>query len=156
MQDRLRFTGENPPPSLWLRYPNWQIAYEEEGFPGQDESTLRPADNQELIDQDVNWTAGDVVYSDGRKFAAFLAIIDGETCCVVNVYPQYDRNMFWSLACNASEWVACNGDWSLEADWYLAVPLDEPGIFPLRVTSRLRLKISGMPISLEIELPTGP
>src|SRR5262245_52114629 len=53
MEERLRFTGENPPLSLWARFPNWQNAIEEETFPGQDETTLRPADNQQTIDDEV-------------------------------------------------------------------------------------------------------
>jgi hypothetical protein len=35
MKERLRFTGENPPRSLWARYPNWENAIDEEGFADQ-------------------------------------------------------------------------------------------------------------------------
>jgi hypothetical protein len=49
----LRFTGEWPPQSLWSKYPNWEYALDEEDEPGQDETTLRPSENQSNIDDDV-------------------------------------------------------------------------------------------------------
>ena len=66
MEERLRFTGNNPPVGLWPRYPNWQNAYDEEGVPGQDETTLRPADNQQVIDDDVSFSAGDAALANGQ------------------------------------------------------------------------------------------
>jgi hypothetical protein len=53
LQGRLQFTGENPPVRLWPRFPNRQNANQEEGLPGQDETTRRPADNQETIDDET-------------------------------------------------------------------------------------------------------
>ena len=44
---RLRFTGEWPPPGVWLQYPNWEYALDEEGAPGHDETTLRPSDERQ-------------------------------------------------------------------------------------------------------------
>ncbi len=84
VEERLRFTGQAPPPGLLERYPNWQNAYEEEGMPEQDETTLRPADNQSTIDDIVSCTAGDAIFASGQRLPALLVVLCGELA-VVNV-----------------------------------------------------------------------
>lgn len=59
---KLRFTGEWPPPDLWKEYPNWEPALEEEGEPGQDETTLRPGEEQRFV-IGFGFTAGEVAPS---------------------------------------------------------------------------------------------
>jgi hypothetical protein len=151
---RYRFTGENPPPKLWRRYPNWQYALDEEDIPDQDETTIRPADNQQTIDEYVCLTAGDAVLASGRTVPALLALDSGESYSV-DVYPDPTQDDWWMLRFDApyNKWFAMNDDQFLQRPCILPVPLDKPGVFPLRVTSRLPLDSSGEPIVIEVDRP---
>jgi hypothetical protein len=151
MEERFRFTGENPPLRLWHRFPNWQNAYEEEGMPGQDESTLRPADNQQTIDDDVSFTAGDAMLASGQSAPALLWVLCGELYSVC-VYPEPEQDNCWVLGFDvpSRRWIAMNDDWSLQVRGILRVPVEDPGVFPLRITSRLPLRRSGNIIVAEI------
>jgi hypothetical protein len=153
-EERLRFTGENPPPSLWARFPNWQNAYEEEGLPDQDETTLRPADNQLTIDDEVSFTAGDAVLASGQTVPSLLGVLCSEVGWVY-VYPKPEQDECWVLRFDvpSGRWVAMNDDWFLESPGTLRVPLDDPALFPVRVSSRLPLERSGEIIAIEIGEP---
>ena len=155
MNDHFRFTGENPPPHLWVRYPNWQYALEEETEEGQDETTLRPADNQQTIDDDVAFTAGDALLSNGTSLSALLGVLSGELGWIY-VYPDAQRDECWVLRYDvpSSQWVAMNDDWFVQGEGILLVPLEGDGVFPLRVTSRLPLQQTGQSIDMPIEKPS--
>lgn len=157
MSERLRFTGTSPPQSLWARYPNWQNAYEEEGLPDQDETTLRPADNQQVIDDDVSFSAADVELADGTRRSALLSLIAGEAGWVYG-YPDPRQDVCWALRYDVPtrRWVAMNDDWFLKGDPALVpVPVDRAGTFPMRVWSRLPLAATGERVVLEIPRPGG-
>jgi len=154
MAEKLRFTGENPPPSLWSRFPNWQNAYDEEGIPGQDETTLRPADNQRTIDGEVTFTAGDATFACGDTVPAMLGVISGELGWIY-VYPNPDEELCWVLSFHvpSNHWIAMNDDWFLEGGEVLRVPVGDSDVFPMRVGSRLPLQSSGEVIKVEIGNP---
>ena len=158
MSERLRYTGANPPPTVWARFPNWQNAIEEEGEPDQDETTLRPADNQEFIDDDVSFAAGDAEFADGLKVPALLSLIAGELGWVY-VYPEPGRDTCWVVRHDepSQRWVAMNESWFLEGDQGLVpVPLDRADRLSMRVTSRRPLLATGQPLVGEISLAGGP
>lgn len=154
MEERLRFTGGNPPPSLWGLFPNWQNAYDEEGLPDQDETTLRPADNQQTIDDDVSFTAGDAILSSGQTLPAGLCVVSGELDSI-SVYPEPGHDDCWVLSYHvpSQRWVAMNEDWFLQLGGVLRVPVGDSTVFPIRVTSRLPLAQSGEVITVEIDSP---
>jgi hypothetical protein len=154
VEERLRFTGENPPVRLWARFPNWQNAYEEEGLPGQDETTLRPADNQQMIDNDVSFTAGEAVMANGQRFPAMLGVLSGELGWVY-VYPEPSQDVCWVLSFHvpSQRWAAMNDDWFLQGSAVMRVPVGDSAMFPIRVASRLPLERTGEIIAAEIEDP---
>jgi hypothetical protein len=154
MTSPLRFTGANPPPSIWPRYPNWENAWDEEGVRGQDETTLRPAENQQTIDKKMTFTAGDAHLKDGRILPALLIMVSGEIGWA-NVYADAKRDLTWMLRFDdpSGRWVAMNDDWFVGGK-SLRVPLDEPGVFPLRLKSRLPLESTGKAIDLVIKKPS--
>ena len=151
MEERLRFTGANPPPNLWDRYPNWENAIDEEGEPDQDETTLRPSSNQRTIDDHVSFTAGEAVFADGRKVPALLILVSSELGWV-DVYPDPSREETWMVCFDSpsSAWIAMNEDWFLNSTNSLRVPVEDDAVFPLNVKSRLPLKSTGNPISVVI------
>lgn len=144
MEEHLRFTGKNPPLRHWDRFPNWQNTYEEEELPDQDETTLRPADNQATIDDDVSFTAGDAVLADGRSIPALLGVLSGEWEGI-HVYPDPSQDVCWTLSFDvpSQRWKAMNEDWYLELDGVLRVPVGDTAVFPLRVSSRVPLQHTG-------------
>lgn len=151
LDEHPRITGQNPPLHLWDRFPNWQNAYEEETLDDQDETTLRPADNQQAIDDDVSFAAGEAVLAGGQKLPALLALVTGEIDYVY-AYPNPSRDECWVLRSDleGENWVAMNEDWFLEIQGILPVPLQTPGLFPMRVISRLPLASTGRVIDIEI------
>jgi hypothetical protein len=154
MEERIRITGNNPPLSLWVRFPNWQNAYEEEGLPGQDETKLRPADNQQSIDDEVSFSAGDAVLANGKTVPAMLGLLSGELGWIY-VYPDPERDVCWIVRFDSStqRWVAMNEDWFLRGDGVLPVPVVDSDIFPMRIASRLPLQCSGQRIAVDIGIP---
>ena len=68
---RLRYTGRFPP-LRELRFANWELALEEEGRPGQDETTLRPCLEQRYIARETAWTAGEMRLSGGESLPAWV------------------------------------------------------------------------------------
>src|SRR4029453_14038477 len=128
MKERLRFTGNNPPITLSESIPNWQNAYEEETLPDQDETTLRPADTQLAIDDDVSLTVGEVVFANGQRVPASLEVLCDE---VSSVYPEPQKDECWIMSFNvpANRWEAWNCDWS--SPGVIRAPTEVPGLFPL-------------------------
>jgi hypothetical protein len=149
-----RITGENPPLRLWQRFPNWQNAYDEEGLPDQDETTLRPSDNQRTIDPEVTFTAGDARLSHGRQVPALICLAFGELDQVY-IYPDPEADECWLVSVDplSGRWKAMNHDWLLQAEGMLRVPLGDSSIFPLELTSRLPLEQTGKAIAVLIEDP---
>jgi hypothetical protein len=154
MEERLRFTGENPPVQHWLRYPNWENAFDEEDFPDQDETTLRPADNQDNIDDDISFTAGEAVLANGRNVPALLGLLSSQVDWIY-VYPNPDEDVCWVLSFHmpSKSWKAMSEDWFLQSGGLVHVPVGDSSVFPLHVTSRLPLQQTRKNITLEIADP---
>ena len=124
-------------------------------LPDQDETTLRPADNQQVIDDDVSLSAADAELADGTRLPALLSLIAGEVGLVFG-YADARRDLCWVLRYNVPtrRWMAMNEDWFLRGDPALVpVPLDRPGTFPMRISSRLPLAATGRPIVVDIPHP---
>ena len=150
---KLRFTGETPPQSLWEQYPNWEYALDEEGEPGQDETTLRPSEEQQFISSDVAFTVGIAVQADGARLPAFLEVINAELSGI-NVFPSPTESWSVRLLGTPALWVCITNDWlPLEERGPVASP-DDNRIFPLYVESRLPLKPSGAQLTTTI-IPEG-
>jgi hypothetical protein len=131
MPKPLRFTGTNPPPELWRTYPNWKNAYDEEGEPGQDETTLMPHEVQTHIAPHTSFTAATVRFNDGRRFPAFCSIgrigIDGcevyETGAPWRIYYSYPQK----------KWVPFLAEWLPETERPPHVSLGDSSVFPLEI-----------------------
>jgi hypothetical protein len=144
---KLRFTGENPPLELLELFPNWSNAYEEEDIEGQDETTLKPHDQQNHIDDEVSFTAADLMVSDGSKYVALVEVING----IPSLIDVYDsgwllRNKNYPI----EPWEQWNQDWLPENLRSKLISFEDTSIFPLRVKSRLPLKNSNY-IHFQIE-----
>ncbi len=68
----LRFTGRLPTEAALRQFPNWEFALEEEGLPDQDETTLRPADEQARIEWETACTAATATTPDGTELMVIL------------------------------------------------------------------------------------
>jgi hypothetical protein len=91
----LRYTGENPPADVLARFPNWEFALDEEGIEGQDETTLRPADIQTRITEDIAATAADAWFPNGQSHIALVHFnaLDSTHICV------YEPPADWLITC---------------------------------------------------------
>jgi hypothetical protein len=140
MAKKLRYTGDWPPPEVLARYPNWEMAYEEEGVEGQDESTLRPQKEQRRITSDTVHTAGDVWLADGRTYPAIITVALGtpSSCWF------HDGKRWWAMQTFRKKWEPQGTD---------SVDMKDKSTFPLRFRTRLP-KWDGKPWQLEIR-PNG-
>jgi hypothetical protein len=149
-----RITGDNPPLHLWDKYPNWENAWDEEGAEGQDETTLRPSANQSMIDEDVSFAAGQAELGNGEMKPALIALV-AEEIDSVYVYPNPREDKCWDIfPLESGEWKA---NVAVEALGSLPAPLDQKGLLPIRVTSRMPLKGTRKKIDVTISrlLPPG-
>src|SRR5262245_58348279 len=83
MAKKLRFTGEWPPQQYWSQFPNWENALDEEDEPAQDETTLRPAEEQTYIAEYTSFTTGNATLADGRTAPALIEVLGGTPAAVV-------------------------------------------------------------------------
>ena len=151
MERRLRFTGEWPPVVLWEQYPNWEYALDEEGEEGQDETTIRPAGNQSVIDESIDYTAATATLPDGTSLPTFLVVYhDPESCESVAVF--INSTEAWQLGRDYSSrrWSPFEQTWLPEEERSPVVSLDDPDIFPLKVESRLSREATGKPFSFVV------
>jgi len=134
-QDHWRFTGENPPPELLVRYPNWDYALDEEDVEGQDETTLKPEEQQEVIGEFTAFTGGLATLADGRELTALLEVISGE----VWGFEIYDPDGIWRLTYepDTNRWQPYVESWLPIEQRCHSVSLANERLFPLRVRSTL-------------------
>lgn len=136
-----RFTGEWPTPELCQKYPNWEHALDEEGVPGQDETTLRPADVQDSITDDVAYTAAAVTFANGSESPALLELNDLRVCGVdLLLEGRGGRRLYVGAD---GRWIPFEQTWLPEAERMPSVALSDPSIFPMRVVSALRSTVTG-------------
>lgn len=156
MSNDLRITGDNPSPELLEQYPNWENALDEEGDDGQDETTLRPAEDQSVIGEYVPFTAGIAWLNDGRECAAILEMIDGISGLQFYLDGHWYRVIRWSGRFGEFErWEPFVQEWLPEDERAFApFSLDDERFFPLRFVSRLPFHKTSSPIRARI-LPGG-
>src|SRR2546430_284657 len=70
-----RYTGEFPPVEVIAQFPNWDYALDEEGEPGQDETTIRPEAEQTFITEWTGFSAADARLASGEQFTALVELI---------------------------------------------------------------------------------
>lgn len=144
---KLRFTGEWPPPDLWAQFPNWEYAFDEEGEPDQDETTLRPSDERQFVIE-FGFTAADLEQANGRCVPALLAVNgdpDGLTAFTSDTGG-------WSVQRlgTPARWVCIVEDWLPKAERAPSVSFEDASVFPLLVRSRLPSRESGKPLQFAI------
>lgn len=148
MSKPLRYTGDWPPPEVLREYPNWVCAWDEEGEEGQDETTLKPEDQQSAITSDTIHTAGDVQLADGRVFPAIISLPSGT--------PEsfdYHEGSDWVrclLHYPTKRWVAFDQNWLPLEQRMPTVDFSDARTFPLRLSTRLPNAETGEPVRLEI------
>lgn len=139
MSTNLRITGDNPSPELLDRYPNWEYALDEEGVEGQDETTLRPSENQSVIGEYDAITAGSVLLNNGQECPAIIEMIDG----VAGVQFYLEGRWFRIVrrvtrSGEFDRWEPFVEHWLPESKRHFpALPLTDDNVFPLHFSSRL-------------------
>lgn len=143
MKSELRITGDNPSPEQLEAFPNWENALDEEDVEGQDETTLRPAEDQTVIGEYVSFTAGTVWMREGDAERAFPAILEPEPGGVFAVQFFVDED--WQRV--TRKWVAHGtfDGWEIFQD-----EGSEVIFFPMKVESRLPHHASGQRFRLMI------
>jgi len=132
---------------LWARFPNWEYALDEEGEPGQDETTLRPGDERDFVIE-FGFTAAEVEQANGHRMPALLSIngdVDGLTAFTSDTGGWSVRRLG-----NPAQWVCIDEDWLPEADRGPSVSFEDASVFPLHVRSHLPSRASGKPLQFAI------
>ena len=154
----LRLTGENPSPGLLERYPNWENALGEEGEDGQDETTLRPADEQTVIERYLPFTAATAWLNDGRACPAMIELlISGVSALQLYLAGQWYRIVRHTDRFEQFErWEPYVESWLPEEERTCgALSLNDCSVFPLRFVSRLPYYKTSSPITTTIAASGG-
>jgi hypothetical protein len=146
--NNLRFTGDFPPFDVLERIPNWTAALNEEDVEGQDETTIRPADDQSRIDDSVVWTAGLVTLASGSQLPAILEILSGS---IVGLTAHVDDGWAWSVRLLGvpPSWTSINFEWLPEKERPPTVSRGDRMLFPMKIESRLPGR-AGTPLQVTI------
>jgi hypothetical protein len=150
MNRNLRFTGEWPPEEILRQYPNWEYALDEEGVPGQDETTLKPQSEQGHINIDTVFTVGEVLTNDGNTYPAILEMSDSRIEGI-NTFTAEGRAWRIYMTRPTRKWVPFEADWLSEAERPLPVSFDDQSVFPITVTSLLPKAQGSHPMRILIE-----
>lgn len=150
MTERLRFTGDWPPPQYLKQYPNWGNAWDEEGEEDQDETTLKPSDEQRYIDDETAFTVAEATLADGKNCLAIIQVDCGDP----QVIDVFEAESPWRLSFSLPDqkWVPFVQSWLPLPQRMPSVSPDDPRIFPLRVISRLPKTSGGVPLDIQIEV----
>lgn len=117
-----RFTGSWPPISMLEAIPNWVYALDEETRSGQDETTIKPANNQRTIDYKIAFTAGEAWFPDGQVLSCLIGLDEGEPFSVI----CFGDTTFWQVT------LPPEGSMPI-----IAITAEQITRFPVRVVSRL-------------------
>jgi len=149
MAKKHRYTGDWPPPKVLQRIPNWEMAYDEEGMYGQDETTIRPQEEQTVITSDTVHTAGDVTLADGRTYPAIITVVSGppESCSF------HDGKRWRTIQKFRKKWEALVQTYLPEKKRQTPLDLKDKSTFPLRIRTQL-LHQGGKQWQIEIR-PNG-
>lgn len=152
MPKPLRYTGDWPPPEVLQDYPNWVFAYDEEGEDGQDETTVKPEDQQTFITTETQVTAGTLVLADGHTLPAIVCIEKGSPVGV----SAFEGRWTWSVWRDGrkSTWRPATQEYLPENQRLPSVSLADSRIFPLRFSTSLPRKSGDQPWRIEVH-PDG-
>ena len=156
MSNDLRFTGDFPPPGLFEKYPNWEYALDEEGIDGQDETTLRPSEDQSVIGEYVSFTAGTAWLNNGHECPVIIELVDG--VAGINFYLEGRWNRLLRSVDRFRQferWEPYVEDWLPEEERSPSLRLSNEKIFPSRFASRLAHYVTSLPIRTKILLDGG-
>ncbi len=143
-KNKLRFTGEWPPIRLWDEYPNWEFALGEEDDEFQDETTLKPDENQFFIGKYTAYTAGKVVQANGKTLPALIEIIHPNIAGVYGFINEQDCWMVREIG-TPPKWTCIVYEWLNESDRGPTVSFDDKDVFPIIVKLKLPWKLGGIP-----------
>jgi hypothetical protein len=138
-----RLTGRRPSAAQLRRWPNWRQCLDEEDEEGQDETTIRPDDEQAAIGPETSGTALEASSADGRCFPAFALASGPEDL------PQGDLDEIVLLEPRGARTVSMRFDhWKPQPETR-TLELDDPRL-PIRMCSVLLLP-DGRRLELTLE-----
>lgn len=152
MPKPLRYTGDWPPPEVLRDFPNWVFAYDEEGVEGQDETTVKPEDQQSFISHETQITAATLLLADGRTLPAVVCMDNGSLAGV----SAFEGRWSWSVWRDrrTTSWRPATQDYLPESQRLSSVSLSDTRVFPLRFATSLPREAGGQQWRIEIR-PDG-
>lgn len=156
MSDRLRITGDWPSPDLLAAYPNWENALDEECEDDQDETTLRPSEDQSVIGEYTPFTAATAWLNDGQECPALLEMVGGVAALNVHLDGQWYRLVRQVDQFNQFErWEPYCEDWLPEEERSPLLAILDSAVSPLRFSSRLPYYATSAHIRMVISADGG-
>ena len=133
-----RYTGVWPPIKILQKIYNWDYALGEESSPGQDETTIKPQEVQNCIDNWTAFTVATVEFNDQSKHTAIIELINSKISSI-SVFHNDKDNECWRIVknWNNSNWEPFIQDWLPVERRCDSVTMKEYGIFPLKILSKL-------------------
>jgi hypothetical protein len=135
MAKPLRYTGCWPPVEILDEYPNWVFATDEESEPDQDETTIRPENQQSFISSETDYTAATVTLANGTRTRGILSFLDGK----LDTLDVFDGRDWWRVTNDLEQrrWSPYVENWLPQQQRRPTVSLADADIFPVHVETRL-------------------
>jgi hypothetical protein len=149
MAKPLRYTGCWPPVDILDEYPKWVLATDEEGEPDQDETTIKPENQQAFISDETDFSVAFVSLANGTTARGVLSFINGK----VDAVDVFDGRDWWRIRSERGGWISFADTWVPAEQRRPSVSLSDENLFPAQVNSRLPGR-SGMAVTFTI--PLGP
>ncbi len=150
---KLRFTGEWPPIKVLNEYPNCECAIDEEDLPGQDETTLKPCEDQTFITDNVEYTSGIAYLNNGSNLPCIIGLYD-QSIGSLTIYTKKNDGWKLNLDVPSGKWQSINEEWLPKNRRSPTIDLFDKNVFPLRIESRLKLKKTNNNLHIKIN-PDG-
>jgi hypothetical protein len=149
MQEPLRYTGCWPEIEMLKTYPNWVFAADEEGESDQDETTIKPEDQQSFISDETAYTAATAIMPSGSCADAIVSVVEGR----IEAVDVWDGRDWWRVLYDSRlrSWTPFVETWLPDGERCASVSLSDARFFPARIVSRLPY-CDGPPLETTIPL----
>jgi hypothetical protein len=143
--NKYRYTGEWAPIEVLEKFSNWDYALDEEDIEGQDETTIKPQENQKEIDSTTCASVADIDLPSGERIHGIIVLVDKSILFVDFLFNE----QWYRIEKRNDVWVTLYEEWLPIERRAPKIDMTDKRFFPMHVVSRLPVQ-GGKRIEIEI------
>ena len=144
--EKYRYTGEWPPIEILEKFSNWDYALDEEDVEGQDETTIKPQENQIEVDSATCGSVADISLPSGEKTHGVVVLADKDI-----LFVDFLFNKKWHrIEKKKDVWIPLYEEWLPVERRAPKFDIKDGRFFPMEVISRVPIQ-GGERIKIEIK-----